>query len=117
LFVSLFPLDGRRRLGRDVVNDTVDVLDFVDDPVGDFLQYIERNSCPVGGHSIDGGYGPDAHSMGLSTSVTHDTDALHVRQRREILPDFAVKARFGNLVAQDRVGFAHDRKLLFRYFA
>jgi len=32
---ELFPLDRARRLGRNIVNDTIDAFDFVNDAIGD----------------------------------------------------------------------------------
>ena len=41
---SLLPLDRSRGFGGDVVDDTVDVFDFVDDAHGDFLQHVPRDA-------------------------------------------------------------------------
>lgn len=60
---NLFPLDGSRRLGGDVVDDTVDVIDFVDDAVRDTLQHIPWDACPVGCHTVNGGNGADADGV------------------------------------------------------
>ncbi len=51
-FGMLFPLDGRRRLGADVVNHPVDTPDLVDDAVGDACQEILGKPGPIRRHGI-----------------------------------------------------------------
>jgi hypothetical protein len=50
--LSLFPFDGGGRFGGDVVDTTVDTLDFVDDSVGDFLEDFVGEFEPVGSHKV-----------------------------------------------------------------
>src|SRR5262245_62362488 len=48
----LFPFDGARRLGGDVVDNAVDLRDLVDDAVADAFEYVCRQSRPVRCHCV-----------------------------------------------------------------
>ena len=48
----LFPLNRRGRFARNVVHDAVDVVYFVYDAAGDFIQDVVGDSGPVGSHEI-----------------------------------------------------------------
>ena len=50
--IALFPLNRRGRFTRNVVHNAVDVVYFVYDAAGDFIQYVVGDSGPVGGHEI-----------------------------------------------------------------
>ena len=39
-FLFLFPFNGRRGLGTDIVNHTINALDFIDNAVGNAAQKI-----------------------------------------------------------------------------
>jgi|GEM_PF-5807735 hypothetical protein len=43
-YKNLFPLDSRWWLGRYVVDDTVNVVHFVNDTNGDFLEHVPRDT-------------------------------------------------------------------------
>ena len=48
----LFPLNRRGRFARNIVHDAVDVVYFVYDAAGDFIQYVVGDSGPVGIHEV-----------------------------------------------------------------
>ena len=50
--LALFPLDGSRGLGRDVVDDPVHAVDLVDDAVRDAREERVGQANPVGGHAV-----------------------------------------------------------------
>lgn len=49
---ALFPFNGGRRFARNIVNDTVDVVYFVDDAAGNLVEDIVRNTGPVSCHEV-----------------------------------------------------------------
>ena len=49
---GLLPLDGARRLGGDVVDDTVDPVDTIDDTCTDLFQKIVREVCERRRHPV-----------------------------------------------------------------
>lgn len=49
---TLFPFNGGRRFARNIVNDTVDVVYFVDDAAGNLVEDIVRNTGPVSCHEV-----------------------------------------------------------------
>jgi hypothetical protein len=61
--VRLFPLNCCRRLRSNVIDDTVNVVYFVHDTHGNFLEHIPRNTRPVGCHTVNRGYGADAENL------------------------------------------------------
>lgn len=52
LKTTLFPLDGRRRLGTDIVDHAVDALDLINDPVGNLAEQFRGKLHPIRGHAI-----------------------------------------------------------------
>ena len=72
----LFPLDGCRRFGRDVIDNAVDPLDLVYDAVADLGQEIIWEMEPVCRHSVGGNHGTKRYRILVSPFVTHDTYAL-----------------------------------------
>lgn len=54
---ALFPLDGGRWLGGDVVGHAVDAADLADDFVGYVGQEVVGQAGPVGCHGVGGGDG------------------------------------------------------------
>src|SRR5699024_9890682 len=100
---NLFPLDGRGRLGGDVVDDPVYTRNLIDNPAADLLQHLIRDAGPVAGHTVDAGNRADRDSVVIGTPVAHNADAADVGQDGEILPDLTVEAGAGDLLAQDRV--------------
>ena len=109
-----FPLDRRRRLGADVVDDAVDAAHFVDDPVGDAAEHVVRKGIPVGRHAVGARHGAEREDVLVGAVVAHHADAAHreaarrtpARSRRR---DSAV----ANLLEIDRVGAAQhvERRL------
>ena len=54
--MELLPLNGGGRLGGDIVDDSVDAADLVDDSVGDVGEEVVGESVPIGSHEIGGGH-------------------------------------------------------------
>ncbi len=112
----LFPLNGGRRFGGDIVHHPVDSVHFIDDPVGDPLECVMWNSGPVSGHAINRRNRPDADRIGIGAGIPHDTHTSEVREGGEVLPDLAVQSCFLDFIPQDRIRFPDDFQLLLRHF-
>ena len=60
---GLFPLDGSRRLGGDVVDAAVDALDLVDNAVGNSGKKVVGESVPIGSHVVGGLHAADGSGL------------------------------------------------------
>ena len=87
----LFPFDGARGFGGNVVDDAVDAVHLVDDAVGDAGQEIVGEAGPVGGPRVLGGDGADHERVGVGAAVALDADRADRRHHREALPQLAVE--------------------------
>src|SRR5882724_12929232 len=67
----LFPLDGRRRLRRDVVDDAVHALHLVDDAAREAGEELVRQPRPVGRHAVDALDGADRDDVLIRALVAH----------------------------------------------
>ena len=101
-------------LGGDVVEDAVDALDLVHDAAGDGVEQLPRQTRKVGGHEVLCLYRAQRDGVIVGALVAHDADRAQVCERGEILVDAALKARLGDLLAEDGVRLADDVQLLLR---
>src|SRR5919107_810049 len=92
LTMRLFPLDGARRLARDVEHDAVDLADLVDHARGDLLQQVVGQARPVGRHRVVGGDRADRDQVAVGALITLYADRADVGQHAEGLPQLAVQA-------------------------
>ena len=53
-FFDLLPLNSSRRLARNIVTDSVDILDLVYNSYACLFKHVIRDSCKVGGHKVAG---------------------------------------------------------------
>src|SRR5919201_85586 len=114
---ALFPLDGARRLRRDVEHHPVDALDLVDDPVRDPRQHLVRHARPVRGHGVLARHHTNCDDVRVRPVVPHHTDGLQRCQHRERLPHLPVQTVALDLVDDDPVGVAQDLQPLGRDLA
>ena len=107
------PLDGARGLAGDVEGDPVDLADLVGDAGGDALQHVVRQPGPVGGHGVLGGDRAEHDGVAVGAAVALDADRADVGEQHDRhLPDVAVEAGAGELLAGDGVGLAQDVEAL-----
>lgn len=104
----LFPLDGGRGFGTDVVGHAVHAFDFVDDFIGHLGQEIVGQMGPIGGHGIGGGDSPEHHGLFVGALVAHHADRLHGQQNDAGLPYLVVEAPVAQALDKDVVGFLQD---------
>mmetsp|Transcript_100609 Transcript_100609/g.225510 ORF Transcript_100609/g.225510 Transcript_100609/m.225510 type:complete len:554 (+) Transcript_100609:73-1734(+) len=112
------PLNRCWRLRGDVVADTVDALDLVDDAVGYPGQDIVGHVVPVRRHEVGGRDGAQHADILVSPVIAHDADGPHRRQEDgEGLADLLVVACASQLLQVDRVRCAEGVRVLLRHFA
>lgn len=111
LLRRLLPLDGGGWLGGDVVGDSGDTVDLVDDSGGDLLEEAVLEWVPVGGHEVGGLDGSEGDDLLVGALVAHDTDRLDGQQAGEGLGDLVVEARVADLLDVDGVGVSGDGDL------
>lgn len=108
----LFPFDGCRGFGADVVNHTVDAFDSVDDVVGDFGEELVGEMAPVGGHTVDGFDGAERDDALIGAFVAHHTDGLNWKEHASGLPDFVVEVVVAEALNEDVVDVLEDADFL-----
>ena len=85
----------------------------VGDPGRDRLQHVVGQPRPVGGHRVLGGDRAQHDRVAVGAAVALDADRADVgEQHHRELPDVAVEAGAGELLAGDRVGLAQDVEAL-----
>ena len=89
---KLFPLDGGRWLGGDVVDYAVHAANLVDDLVADLRQEFVGEVYPVGGHAVGGDDGAQGHAVLVRALVAHHAYTLHGQQHHAGLPYLVVPA-------------------------
>lgn len=114
---SLFPFDGGGGLGGDVVNDSVDAPDLVDDAVGDGGQGVVGESCPVRGHGVQGVDGPYGAGVFVCALVAHDAHGAAGEKDGEGLPDGLVVGKLFDLFLDPEVGLLQQFDFFLGHFA
>ena len=74
----------------------------------DAFEQRVRQPRPIGGHAVFAGDRANRDEIRVRASVAHDADAVHRREDGEILPGLRIERRGFDLLAYDRVGFAHE---------
>src|SRR5690606_10744035 len=113
---ALLPLNGPGRFAGDVVEDAVDVFNFVADAVGDALEDFGREAEPVGGHGVFAGDGAEGTDFFVSPFVALYTNAADRQEADEGLPDGAVETRVSNLFNENGVRLAQGVEPFLRHF-
>lgn len=101
--ISLLPLDGRGRLGRDVIAHAVGAGDLGNDAARNAGQHVVGQLGPVGGHGIAGLDGTQDDRALIGALVAHNADGLDVGQDREILPAAMLGVALTGLLKQTLV--------------
>ena len=107
-----FPLHRCGGLAGDVVDNSVDALDLVDDAAADLVEQLVGDARPVGGHEVLGRYGTQGEHAVVAAAVAHDANGARVGQDGEVLVHLLVFAGLFQLFAVDRVGKAQRVGLL-----
>ena len=108
--VKLFPLDCSRRLWCQVVQNSVDSLDFGRDAVGDMLKKLVRyffNRCS---HRINRVDGTDDNRVGEGALAVLDADGFEVGDSSEVLPHLAFKTVLSKFFSENGVGLTDGFK-------
>ena len=102
--MELLPFNGCRRFGGDVVADTVDAANFVDDAAGYFFEHVVWNTSPVSGHEVSGGNCTQSQSIIVGSCVAHYANGTHGGQYCEVLADLGVETCFCDFIAPEACG-------------
>ena len=101
-----FPFNCARRLGREIVQDAVDALDFGDDALHDVLHQVEGDVLHGGGHGILGVDRTDDDGPLIAADAVAHADAPEIRDDGEVLPHLVLQVVLQELLAQDGVALA-----------
>lgn len=112
--IWLFPLNGCRRFGADIIYDTVYTFDAIDDIVRHASHEIIGEVCPVGCHSVNGFYCAQGDNAFIGSFVTHDAYRVDGQQHGASLPYFVVKSVVAKPLNEDIIHFLQDVYLLRR---
>ena len=72
----LFPFNGGRWFGADIVGNAIDAAHLVDDAIGYFGQKRIRQMTPIGGHAVGGAYRSERNCVFVGAFVAHDANGL-----------------------------------------
>ena len=101
---KLLPFDGCWRFAGNVVADTVDAANFVDDAAGCFFKHVVWNTSPVSGHEVSGGNCTQSQSVIVGSCVAHYANGTHGGQYCEVLADFGIQTSFCDFFTPDACG-------------
>ncbi len=73
----LFPFNGSRGFGADIIDDPINTFNFVDDTVGELAQQVVGKVGPVGSHSVGAGDGANGDYAFVSSGISHDTNGFY----------------------------------------
>ena len=103
-FKNSLPLDRGRRLGGNVIHDSVDALDLIDNSGRHPVQHLVGDAGPVGGHKVTGGDGAQGQGVVIGPAVAHDTHGAGIGEHCKILADILVLTGGRDLLPVDGVG-------------
>lgn len=113
--MRLLELDSSWWLLGNVVDDSADTWNLVDDSGGDTAEELSVKIEPIGGHVVGGLDGTEGDDLVVDTLVTHDTDGADREEGSEGLGDLAVETGGLNLLDEDVVGLAGNVDLFWGY--
>ena len=115
--LDLFKLHRCGGLAGDVVDNSVDALDLVDDAAADLVEQLVGDAGPVGGHEVLGRHSAQRKHAVVAAAIAHDANGARVGQDGEVLVHLLVFAGLFQLLAVDRVGKAQRVGLFLRDLA
>ena len=104
--LRLLELDRAAGLRGEVVQNAADAVDLGGDAVADLLEERPIELGHLGGHGVDRVDGADERRPLVQALVVLHAGDAEVRHGHEVLPNLALKAGVGELLAQDGVGLA-----------
>ena len=108
----LLKLNSTRGLRRDIIRDSADTINLVNDPVHDTLQELPREVERLGRHEIGSRDGAEDDDVAIDTLIAHDADGAGRVDSRVRLRDLIVQTRLADLGNENVVGLARDAHLL-----
>ena len=114
---ALFPFNGCRRFTGNIVDDAVDVVDFVYDAARDFIEDVVRNAGPISRHEVCRRNAAQGQGVVIGSEVAHDADGAVIGKDGKVLVDVALHAGIGDFFAENGIGIAEDIQFIFGDFA
>ena len=105
--LELFPLNGRRGLGAEVVEDAADAGDLGLHAARDGFKQLPVETGNACGHGVGGVHRADDDRPELRALAVHDAGSADVGDDGEVLPDLRIHAGLCKLLAEDGVGLPH----------
>src|SRR5665213_304861 len=105
----LFPFDGGRRFGTDIIYNPVNSFYIINDLVRDFGQQVVRQVAPVGSHAVQRFNGTQADHVFVSPLITHHTYRLYRQKDGAGLPNFIINTGRPQIVDINRISFLQYR--------
>ena len=109
--LALFPLNRSRRLCRNIIHNSVDILYLVNDTCRDHFQHLIRDACEICGHKVGGGDATQRQGIIISSAVAHNAYRTHIGQHGEILVDAPIQTSLCDLFPEDPVGILENGQL------
>ena len=92
----LFPLDSCGGFACNVVDNSVDVTDLVNNTVGGCFKNVVGDSRPIGCHEVAGIDSPESDSVIICSRVAHYAYRTHVGQYGKVLVE-----RSGSIISSN----------------
>src|SRR3569833_436519 len=88
---SLLPLNRRRRLARDVIDDARDTGNLVHDAAGDVFEKLVGQARPLGSHEGDRRNGTQGDNVVVTPRITQHSNRAHRKKDSEGLARLVVQ--------------------------
>jgi len=108
----LLHLDGTRGLAGEIVADTADTVNLVDNASRDLGQELVAEGIGSGGHEITGGDGTEEDDVSVDTLVTHNTDGARRVKGSVGLANVVVETGLADHGDEDIIGLTGHLDLL-----
>ena len=116
-FCLLLELNRRRWFPRTIIQYSVNVFHFINDPAGCPSDYFPWDLCALCCHKVCCGHCSQCNGVVIGSFISHNAHRLHIGQSCEILADLPVNAGFSDFFSPDSVGVLYHLYFLSSYFA
>ena len=113
----LFKLNRSRWLTRQIIEYSIHPTNFIYNSAHHFIQNFIRNLRRLCSHEINRINGSKSYSIIISSLITHNTNASHIRKCCKILTNCLIKSGIFNLFTINSICILNDTNFLSCYFA
>ena len=92
-------------------------MDLVHNAIADSGQCLVGEACPVGGHRVFRGHGPDRADATVGPVISHDANCANGQEDSEVLPDLRAIVQHIDLFAHHGIGLPQELEILPRDLA